>query len=63
MRIKKKQQLKKQQRALVQKYNVYEQLQTAYSDDVIFYTYMQQQMDAIDEEAEQIRRLLEGARN
>lgn len=52
--------LKKQQRELMKKRDVYEQLQTEHSKDVYFYEYTQRVMDSLDEKAEQIRGLLEG---
>ncbi|WP_347223452.1 hypothetical protein [Bacteroides congonensis] len=51
--------MKKQQKALRRKYAIYEQLQTEHSDDEYFYRCTQKEMDAIDEEAEQIRHVLE----
>ena len=59
MKIFKKYRLKKQQKALMRKYAIYEQLQTEHSGDEYFYRYAQKEMDAIDEEAEQIRHVLE----
>ena len=38
---------------------IYERLQTEHSDDEYFYRCTQKEMDAIDEEAEQIRHVLE----
>lgn len=43
----------------MRKYAIYEQLQTEHSDDEYFYRCTQKEMDAIDEEAEQIRHVLE----
>lgn len=60
MNILKKYQLKKQQRALMQRRDMYERLQTEHSDDEYFYKYTQREMDALDEKAEYIRGLLEG---
>ena len=52
--------LKKRQKELMQIYDILEQLQTENSDDVYFYRYIQNKMDAIDEQAEHIRGVLEG---
>ena len=60
MNILKKYQLKKQQRALMQRRDMYERLQTEHSDDEYFYKYTQREMDALDEKAEYIRGILEG---
>ena len=59
MNILKKYRLKKQQKALMRRYAILEQLQTEHSGDEYFYRYAQKEMDAIDEEAEQIRHVLE----
>ena len=59
MKIFKKYRLKKQQKELVRRYAILEQLQTEHSDDEYFYRCTQKEMDAIDEEAEQIRHVLE----
>ena len=59
MKILKKYRLKKQQKELVRRYAILEQLQTEHSGDEYFYRYAQKEMDAIDEEAEQIRHVLE----
>ena len=59
MNILKRYRLKKQQKALMRKYAIYEQLQTEHSGDEYFYRCTQKEMDAIDEEAEQIRHVLE----
>lgn len=60
MNILKRYQLKKQQRALMRKYAIMEQLQAEHSDDEYFYKYTQHEMDALDEQAEHIRGILEG---
>lgn len=60
MNILKKYQLKKQQRELMQRRDVYEQLQAEHSGDEYFYKYAQREMDALDEKAEHIRGILEG---
>lgn len=60
MNILKRYQLKKQQRALMRKYAIMEQLQTEHSDDEYFYKYTQREMDALDEKVEHIRGLLDG---
>lgn len=59
MNILKRYRLKKQQKELVRRYAILEQLQTEHSDDEYFYRCTQKEMDAIDEEAEQIRHVLE----
>ena len=59
MNILKRYRLKKQQKELVRRYVILEQLQTEHSGDEYFYRYAQKEMDAIDEEAEQIRHVLE----
>lgn len=59
MNISKRCQLKKQQRALMQKRDIYERLQTEHNDDEHFQKYIQHEMDALDEEAEIIRGILE----
>lgn len=60
MNILKRYQLKKQQRTLMQKRDIYERLQTEHSEDDYFYKYAQREMDTIDEEVERIRGILEG---
>lgn len=60
MSILKRYQLKKQQRTLMQKRDIYERLQTEHSDDEYFQKYAQSEMDAIDAKAEHIRGLIEG---
>lgn len=59
MNILKRYRLKKQQKELVRRYAILEQLQTEHSGDEYFYRYAQKEMDAIDEEAEQIRHVSE----
>lgn len=63
MNILKRHRLKKQQNALMQKRDIYEQLQTEHSEDEYFYKYTQCEMDALDEQAEHIRGILEGRWN
>lgn len=60
MSILKRYQLKKQQRELMRKYAIMEQLQTEHSEDEYFYKYTQREMDALDEQMEHIRGILEG---
>lgn len=60
MNILKRYRLRKQQKALMQKREIYERLQTEYSGDEYFYKYTQHEMDALDEQAEYIRGILEG---
>ena len=43
----------------MQKREIYEHLQTEHSDDEYFYRCTQKEMDALDEQAEQIRHVLE----
>ena len=59
MNILKRYRLRKQQKALMKRREIYERLQTEHSDDEYFYRCIQKEMDAIDEEAEQIRHVLE----
>ena len=59
MNIMKRYLLKKQQKELMHRYMILEQLQTEHSNDEYFYRCTQKEMDAIDEEAEQIRHVLE----
>lgn len=63
MNILKRYQLKKQQRELMGRYAVLEHLQTEHSENEYFYKYTQKEMDAIDEQAEHIRGILEGRWN
>lgn len=60
MNIMKRYKLKKQQRELMRKYEILEHLQTEHSEDEYFYKYIQCEMDALDEEVEHIRGILEG---
>ncbi len=60
MKIFKKYRLKKQQKELVRRYAILEQLQTEHSGDEYFYRCTQKEMDALDEQAEHIRGILEG---
>lgn len=60
MNIFKRYRLKKQQRAIMHRYAILEELQTKHSGDECFYEYIQNEMDALDGEAEHIRSILEG---
>lgn len=60
MNVWRKHQLKKQQRALMRRYAILEQLQTEHSEDEYFYRCTQKEMDALDEQVEHIRGILEG---
>lgn len=60
MNILKRYRLKKQQKELMRRYTILEQLQTEHSDDEYIYRYTQKEMDALDEQAEHIRGVLEG---
>ena len=60
MNILKRYRLRKQQKALMQKREIYERLQTEHGEDEYFYHYTQKEMDALDSEAEHIRGILEG---
>ena len=60
MNILKRCRLRKQQKALMQKREIYEHLQIEHSDDEYFYRCTQKEMDALDEQAEHIRGILEG---
>lgn len=60
MNVLKKYRLKKQQKALIKKRELYEHLQTEHSEDEYFYHYTQKEMDFLDEQAEHIRGILEG---
>ncbi len=60
MNILKRYRLKKQRKELMQKRDIYEQLQTEHSGDEYFYRCTQKEMDALDEQAEYIRGILEG---
>ena len=60
MNILKRYRLRKKQKALMQKREIYENLQTEHSDDEYFYRCTQKEMDALDEQAEHIRGVLEG---
>lgn len=44
----------------MQKRDIYKQLQTEHSGDEYFYRCTQKEMDALDEQAEYIRGILEG---
>ena len=52
--------LKKQQKELMRRYAILEQLQTEHSGDEYFYRCTQKEMDALDEQAEHIRGIFEG---
>ena len=54
MNILKRYRLRKQQKALMQKREIYEHLQTEHSDDEYFYRCTQKEMDALDEQVEHI---------
>lgn len=60
MNILKRYRLRKQQKALMQKREIYERLQTEHSENEYFYHYTQKEMDALNEQAEHIRGILEG---
>lgn len=60
MNILKRYRLKKQQKAIMRRYAILEELQTEHSEDEHFYEYSQGEMDALDREAEHIRGILEG---
>ncbi|MCM1325247.1 MAG: hypothetical protein NC094_01355 [Bacteroidales bacterium] len=60
MNILKRYRLRKQQKELMRKYEILEELQTEYSNNEYYYRHIQQKMDAVDEEAEYIRGILEG---
>ncbi|MBO5146236.1 MAG: hypothetical protein J6C19_12000 [Lachnospiraceae bacterium] len=60
MNILKRYRLKKQQKELMRRYIILEQLQTERSKDEYFYRCTQKEMDALDEQAEHIRGILEG---
>ena len=63
MNILKRCRLKKQQKALMQKREIYERLQTEHSNNEYCYKYLQRKMDVLDEQAELIRGILEGRWN
>lgn len=44
----------------MRRYAILEQLQTEHGQDEYFYKYTQREMDAMDEEAERLRGILEG---
>lgn len=60
MNILKRYRLKKQQKELMRRYAILEELQTEHSGDEYFYRGIQKEMDALDEQAEHIRGILEG---
>ena len=60
MNILKRYRLRKKQKALMQKREIYERLQTEHSENEYFYHYTQKEMDALNEQAEHIRGVLEG---
>lgn len=60
MNILKRYRLKNQQKALMQEREIYERLQTEHSTNEYCYKYLQRKMDALDEQAEHIRGILEG---
>lgn len=59
MTVKAKQALIKRQAELMQEYSQWETMQTDYSYDTDFYKFCQWKMNLLDEEAEQIRHVLE----
>ncbi len=59
MTVKAKQALKNRQEKLMQEYQSWEAMQTDYSYDMDFYQFCQWKMQMLDEEAEQIRHVLE----
>jgi len=59
MNILKRYRLKKQQKELMRRYTILEQLQTEHSEDEYFHRCTQKEMDALDEQAEHIRGVLE----
>lgn len=60
MNILKRYRLKKQQKELMRRYAILEELQTEHGGDEYFYRGIQKEMDALDEQAEHIRGILEG---
>ena len=60
MNILKRYQLEKTAKELMRRYTILEQLQTEHSEDEYFYRSTQKEMDALDEQAEHIRGVLEG---
>ena len=60
MNILKRYQLEKTAKELMRRYTILEQLQTEHSEDEYFYRCTQKEMDALDEQAEHIRGILEG---
>lgn len=59
MTVKAKQALIKRQAELMQEYGQWEAMQTDFSYDEDFYRFCQWKMELLDEEAEQIRHVLE----
>ena len=59
MTIKAKRRLIEQQKKIMQEYKEWEQMQTDYSYDENFYRFCEWKMNTLDEEAEQIRYVLE----
>ena len=60
MNILKRYRLKKQQKKLMCRYTILEQLQIEHSEDEYFHRCTQKEMDVLDEQAEHIRGVLEG---
>lgn len=60
MNILKRYRLKKQQRALMQECDLYKDLQSKHSKDEYFHEYAQRKIDALNEECEYIRCVLDG---
>ena len=60
MNLIKRYKLKKCHKELMRRYAAIEHLQTEHGQDEFFYKYTQKEMDAIDEQAEHIRGILEG---
>lgn len=59
MTVKAKQELLKRQSKLMKEHDLWEQMQTDFSYDEDFYNFCQWKMQLLDEEAEQIRHVLE----
>lgn len=59
MTVKTRRKLIKQQKKLMQERKAWEQMQTDYSYDADFYKFCEWKMNLLDEEAEQIRYVLE----
>lgn len=59
MTVKERRRLKKQQKELMQRRDICEHIQTEHSDDMEFFRYCQNIMDKLNEDADQIRLILE----